>query len=91
FENRFMHVSELVRMGANLKIDGRSVFIEGVDRLTGCEVRATDLRAGAAMILAGLVAEGKTIVGDIYHIDRGYVNIEKKFRKLGANIYREEC
>lgn len=91
FENRFMHVSELVRMGANLKIDGRSVFIEGVDRLTGCEVRATDLRAGAAMILAGLVAEGKTVVSDIYHIDRGYVEIEKKFRQLGANIYREEC
>ena len=71
FENRFMHVSELTRMGANLKIDGRSVFIEGVNKLTGCEVRATDLRAGAAMILAGLVADGQTDIKDIYHIDRG--------------------
>ncbi|MBE6047110.1 MAG: UDP-N-acetylglucosamine 1-carboxyvinyltransferase [Clostridium sp.] len=88
FENRFMHVSELVRMGANLKIDGRSVFIEGVNNLTGCEVRATDLRAGAAMILAGLVADGQTEIKDIYHIDRGYVDIEKKFSSLGAEIYR---
>lgn len=90
FENRFMHVSELTRMGANLKIDGRSVFIEGVDRLTGCEVRATDLRAGAAMILAGLIADGQTDIKDIYHIDRGYVDIEKKFSLLGADIYRRE-
>ena len=90
FENRFMHVSELTRMGANLKIDGRSVFIEGVDRLTGCEVRATDLRAGAAMILAGLIADGQTDIKDIYHIDRGYVDIEKKFSLLGAEIYRRE-
>lgn len=90
FENRFMHVSELTRMGANLKIDGRSVFIEGVNKLTGCEVRATDLRAGAAMILAGLVADGQTDIKDIYHIDRGYVDIEKKFSLLGADIYRRE-
>ena len=90
FENRFMHVSELSRMGANLKINGRSVFIEGVDKLTGCEVRATDLRAGAAMILAGLVADGQTDIKDIYHIDRGYVDIEKKFSLLGADIYRRE-
>lgn len=88
FENRFMHVSELIRMGANLKVDGRSVFIEGVNNLTGCEVRATDLRAGAAMILAGLVADGKTEIRDIYHIDRGYVDIEKKFSSLGAKVYR---
>jgi UDP-N-acetylglucosamine 1-carboxyvinyltransferase len=88
FENRFMHVAELVRMGANIKIDGRTAIIEGVDSLTGCEVKATDLRAGAAMILAGLVAKGKTEISDIYHIDRGYVDIEEKFRKLGANIYR---
>ncbi len=88
FENRFMHVTELQRMGANIKIDGRTAIIEGVSGLTGCEVKATDLRAGAAMILAGLVAEGETIIGDIFHIDRGYENIERKFNGLGAEIYR---
>lgn len=88
FENRFMHAQELVRMGANIKIDGRTAFIDGVDKLTGCQVRATDLRAGAAMILAGLVAEGETEIIDIYHIDRGYMNIEEKFRGLGVNIER---
>ncbi|MGG7176917.1 UDP-N-acetylglucosamine 1-carboxyvinyltransferase [Clostridium paraputrificum] len=88
FENRFMHVAELVRMGAKIKIDGRTAFIEGVTKLTGCEVKATDLRAGAAMILAGLVAEGQTEIGDIYHIDRGYIDIEEKFRGLGAEINR---
>ncbi|MDV4151600.1 UDP-N-acetylglucosamine 1-carboxyvinyltransferase [Clostridium sp. AL.422] len=90
FENRFMHVAELVRMGANIKIDGRTAIIEGVGSLTGCDVKATDLRAGAAMILAGLVAQGKTEISELYHIDRGYVNIEEKFRGLGANIYRVE-
>ena len=90
FENRFMHVAELVRMGANIKIDGRTAIIEGVSNLTGCDVKATDLRAGAAMILAGLVAQGKTEISELYHIDRGYVNIEEKFRGLGANIYRIE-
>ena len=88
FENRFMHVAELVRMGANIKIDQRTALVEGVDKITGCEVKATDLRAGAAMILAGLVAEGETEVSDIYHIDRGYVNIEKKLQGLGAWIER---
>jgi UDP-N-acetylglucosamine 1-carboxyvinyltransferase len=88
FENRFMHASELKRMGCNIKIDGRSAIIQGVDNLTGAEVKATDLRAGAALILAGLVAEGKTCISDIYHIDRGYVSIEKKLKKLGANIER---
>ena len=88
FENRFMHVGELGRMGANIKIDGRIAIVEGVDNLTGCQVKATDLRAGAAMILAGLVANGETEIGEIYHIDRGYTNIEDKFRKLGAEIYR---
>lgn len=88
FENRFMHVQELQRMGANIKIDGRTAIIEGVQKLTGCEVKATDLRAGAAMILGGLIADGQTEIGDIYHIDRGYVNIEEKFRKLGADIFR---
>ncbi|MDD7792705.1 UDP-N-acetylglucosamine 1-carboxyvinyltransferase [Clostridium sp. 'White wine YQ'] len=88
FENRFMHVQELIRMGASIKIDGRTAIIEGVERLTGAEVKATDLRAGAAMILAGLAADGYTDISDIYHIDRGYVNIEEKLRKLGANIER---
>lgn len=88
FENRFMHAQELKRMGANIKIDGRTAVIEGVERLTGAEVKATDLRAGAALILAGLVAEGTTEIGDIYHIDRGYVSIEEKFKRLGAEIYR---
>lgn len=88
FENRFMHVAELNRMGANIKIDGRTAIIDGVNKLTGCEVKATDLRAGAAMILAGLVAEGETSIGDVYHIDRGYANVEEKFRTLGADIIR---
>lgn len=88
FENRFMHVAELQRMGANIKIDGRTAIVEGVQKLTGCQVKATDLRAGAAMILSGLIAEGETKISDIYHIDRGYVNIEEKFRNIGADIYR---
>ncbi|MGL4848257.1 MAG: UDP-N-acetylglucosamine 1-carboxyvinyltransferase [Clostridium sp.] len=88
FENRFMHVGELQRMGANIKIDGRTAVVEGKSRLTGCSVKSTDLRAGAALILAGLVAEGETKVGEIYHIDRGYKNIEDKFRKLGVTIDR---
>lgn len=90
FENRFMHVAELVRMGANIKIDGRTAIVDGVKNLTGCDVKATDLRAGAALILAGLVAKGETEIGELYHIDRGYTNIEDKFRKLGADIYRIE-
>jgi UDP-N-acetylglucosamine 1-carboxyvinyltransferase len=88
FENRFMHAAEMKRMGANIKIDGRSAVIEGVNKLTGAEVRATDLRAGAALILCGLAAEGETEVTDIYHVDRGYVNIEKKLQGLGADIER---
>ncbi|AND83426.1 UDP-N-acetylglucosamine 1-carboxyvinyltransferase [Clostridium tyrobutyricum] len=88
FENRFMHAAEMKRMGANIKIDGRSAVIEGVPRLTGAEVRATDLRAGAALILCGLAAEGETEISDIYHVDRGYVSIENKFKALGADIAR---
>ncbi|MCB2359616.1 UDP-N-acetylglucosamine 1-carboxyvinyltransferase [Clostridium estertheticum] len=88
FENRFMHAVELKRMGANIKIDGRSAVIEGIDTFTGSEVTATDLRAGAALVLAGLTAEGTTTIKDIYHIDRGYVSIEKKLRGLGADIER---
>ena len=70
-----MHVGELGRMGANIKIDGKVAIVEGVSQLTGCNVKATDLRAGAAMILAGLVANGQTEIGEVYHIDRGYTNI----------------
>ena len=88
FENSFMHVSEMKRMGADVKIDGRSAVIEGVSKLTGTEVKATDLRAGAALILCALIAEGKTEITDIYHIDRGYVKIEEKLNKLGADIIR---
>ena len=88
FENRFMHVDELKRMGANIKVEGRSAVIEGVTRLTGCPVKATDLRAGAAMVLAGLVAEGETEIGCIHHIDRGYEGLVDKFRSLGADIRR---
>lgn len=88
FENRFMHVDELKRMGANIKIEGRSAVIEGVSKLTGCQVKATDLRAGAALVLAGLIAEGQTEIGYIHHIDRGYDNLVEKFRGLGADIAR---
>ena len=75
-------------MGANIKIDGRSAIINGGNEFTGCSVKATDLRAGAALILLALATEGKTEISDIYHIDRGYVNIEKKLQKLGADIKR---
>ncbi|MDO6355822.1 UDP-N-acetylglucosamine 1-carboxyvinyltransferase [Caloramator sp. CAR-1] len=88
FENRFMHVNELKRMGANIKIDGRSAVVEGVEKLTGAEVKATDLRAGAALVIAGLIAEGITEVSEIYHIDRGYVDMVGKLKKLGADIDR---
>lgn len=88
FENRFMHVVELNRMGANITTEGRSAVITGPAHLTGCTVRATDLRAGAAVILAGLVAEGATEICDIYHIDRGYEEIAAKLTRLGADIKR---
>ncbi|MBQ2695844.1 MAG: UDP-N-acetylglucosamine 1-carboxyvinyltransferase [Clostridia bacterium] len=88
FENRFMHASELCRMGASIKVAGRSAVIEGKKALTGAKVKATDLRAGAAMVIAGLSARGDTEISDIYHIDRGYVGMEKKLQSLGAEIYR---
>ena len=88
FENRFMHVEELKRMGANIRIDGRTSVVEGVKQLTGCQVKATDLRAGAAMVLAGLVAEGETQISYIHHIDRGYDNLVYKLVMLGADIHR---
>jgi len=90
FENRFMHVDELKRMGADIKIDGRSAIIQGVNSLMSAPVKATDLRAGAALILAGLVADGKTEIDNVYHIDRGYDHIEDKFSQLGGKIYRIE-
>lgn len=88
FENRFMHVQELNRMGCNININGNKATIEGVDRLYGAEVMATDLRASASLILAGLCAEGETKVDRIYHIDRGYERIEEKLKYLGASIIR---
>ncbi len=88
FENRFMHVLEMQRMGADIRIEGRSVYVNGRKKLQGAQVMATDLRASASLILAGLVAEGETIVDRIYHIDRGYECIEEKLMQLGAEIRR---
>ena len=89
FENRFMHVSELARMGASIKVTGRSAVVEGKKHLTGAKVRATDLRAGAALLIAGLAAKGDTEISDIFHIERGYAGIDEKLRALGAEIERE--
>jgi UDP-N-acetylglucosamine 1-carboxyvinyltransferase len=88
FENRFMHVSELMRMGADIAIQGGSAVVRGVPALNGAQTMATDLRASASLILAGLVAEGTTEISRVYHIDRGYEGIEKKFSALGAQIKR---
>ncbi len=88
FENRFMHIAELKRMGANIKTDGRSAIIEGTKKLTGAPVEATDLRAGAALVIAGLAAFGKTEISEIEHIDRGYYKIDEKLNSLGAKITR---
>ena len=90
FENRFMHINELKLMGAKIKVDGRSAIIEGTDSLTGSKVKATDLRAGAALVIAGLYADGPTEIEDIYHIDRGYIKMEEKLKNLGARIQRVE-
>lgn len=89
FENRFMHVDELKKMGADIKIDDRSAIINGIKQLKGAVVKASDLRAGAALVLAGLVADGITEIENVYHIDRGYDGIEAKFTGLGAVIYRK--
>ncbi|MDQ3206620.1 MAG: UDP-N-acetylglucosamine 1-carboxyvinyltransferase [Pseudomonadota bacterium] len=88
FENRFMHVNELLRLGADIRVDGHTAVVRGVERLSGAPVMATDLRASASLILAGLVAEGVTTIDRIYHLDRGYENIEEKLSGLGANIRR---
>ncbi|MGC4366698.1 UDP-N-acetylglucosamine 1-carboxyvinyltransferase [Hydrogenophaga sp. R2] len=88
FENRFMHVNELVRLGARIQTDGKVAVIEGVERLSGATVMATDLRASASLVIAGLVAEGETVVDRIYHLDRGYDQMESKLRAIGADIER---
>ena len=88
FENRFMHVQEMQRLGAKMRIEGHTVIVTGSDKLVGAPVMATDLRASASLVLVGLVARGETLIDRIYHIDRGYECIEEKFRQLGANIKR---
>lgn len=88
YESRFKHIDELKRMGANVKVEGKIAVIEGIEKLSGADVMACDLRAGAAMVIAGLIAEGSTTVTNIKHIDRGYEKIEDKFNKLGASIKR---
>ena len=88
FENRFMHLNELQRLGADLRVEGNTAIIRGVEKMTGAPIMATDLRASASLVLAGLVARGETVVDRIYHIDRGYENIEEKLGSLGAKIRR---
>jgi UDP-N-acetylglucosamine 1-carboxyvinyltransferase len=88
FENRFMHVQELCRLGADIKIDGHTAVVRGVKQLKGAPVMATDLRASASLVIAGLVAQGKTTVERIYHLDRGYDRMEEKLRAVGADIVR---
>jgi len=88
WENRHKHTDELKKMGAMIKVEGRTAIIDGVENLEGAKVIATDLRAGAAMVIAGLIANGETEIVDIEHIDRGYPHIEEKFRSLGADIRR---
>jgi len=88
FENRFMHVPELIRMGANITIHGSSALVRGVDKLRGAEVMATDLRASVSLVMAGLVAEGETTVNRIYHLDRGYEKLVEKLSAVGADLER---
>jgi len=88
FENRFMHVNELMRLGANIQIEGNNAIVRGVDRLEGATVMATDLRASASLVIAALVAQGETLIDRIYHLDRGYERIEEKLAKLGASVKR---
>jgi UDP-N-acetylglucosamine 1-carboxyvinyltransferase len=88
FENRFMHVPELIRMGADIKVEGDSAIVTGVPKLMGAPVMATDLRASSSLVLAGLAAEGETIVNRVYHLDRGFERLEEKLRGVGANIER---
>ncbi|HLV19884.1 MAG TPA: UDP-N-acetylglucosamine 1-carboxyvinyltransferase, partial [Polyangiaceae bacterium] len=88
FENRFMHVPELKRMGANIETRGNVAIVQGVQGLSGASVMATDLRASASLVIAGLVADGETVVRRVYHLDRGYERIERKLQAVGADIQR---
>ncbi|MDQ2736671.1 MAG: UDP-N-acetylglucosamine 1-carboxyvinyltransferase, partial [Pseudomonadota bacterium] len=88
FENRFMHVPEMIRLGARIEVDGRAALIQGVGKLSGATVMATDLRASAGLVIAGLVADGETVIDRIYHLDRGYDRMEAKLRALGADVER---
>jgi len=88
FENRFMHVQELVRLGADIEVEGNAAVIRGVNGLSGAAVMATDLRASAGLVIAGLVAQGETIIDRIYHLDRGYEKMEAKLKALGADVNR---
>jgi len=88
FENRFMHAVELIRLGADIKIDGNTAFVKGVAKLDGAAVMATDLRASAGLVIAGLAAQGETLVDRIYHLDRGYEKLEQKLSALGARVRR---
>jgi UDP-N-acetylglucosamine 1-carboxyvinyltransferase len=88
FENRFMHVPELARMGANIKVEGDMATVVGVEKLRGAPVMATDLRASVSLVLAGLVAEGETVVNRVYHLDRGFERLEEKLSNVGADIER---
>jgi UDP-N-acetylglucosamine 1-carboxyvinyltransferase len=91
FENRFMHVAELRRLGADIKVEGRSAIIKGINELNGAPVMATDLRASASLVLAGLAAKGTTTISRVYHLDRGYECLERKLAAVGANIKREKA
>ena len=88
FENRFMHVQELARLGARIKLEGDTAVVEGVDRLRGAPVMATDLRASVSLVIAGLAAEGETVVNRVYHLDRGFERLEEKLGACGADIIR---
>jgi UDP-N-acetylglucosamine 1-carboxyvinyltransferase len=88
FENRFMHVQELARLGANIDLNGDTALVTGVEGLTGAQVMATDLRASVSLIIAGLAAQGETLIGRVYHLDRGFDRIEEKLRQCGAQIDR---
>jgi UDP-N-acetylglucosamine 1-carboxyvinyltransferase len=88
FENRMMHVQELKRLGADIEVEGNTAIVKGVRALTGAAVMATDLRASACLVIAGLIAEGETVIDRIYHLDRGYERIEEKLSALGARIRR---
>ena len=88
FENRFMHVQELARLGAHIRLDGETAIVEGVERLCGAQVMATDLRASVSLVIAGLAAEGETVVNRVYHLDRGFERLEEKLGACGADITR---